>query len=356
MTDLGSTGEFHVVPDVSAVADGLWVVRIPLHVRVEPANAYIGRSDDGGLVVFDTGLAVGAAALWTAAFEQVGHTAADVVQVVVSHHHPDHIGGTAALHALTGLPIHASRSTIDQAPGVWGDEGRLEQYFTEMHAHYRRHGVPAQVVDDLEGERLLARNGVQLAPDDAWVPLDAGAQLRFAGSDWTVHDTPGHADGHIILHDAAGSRMLSADHLLERISPAVGRFPRHAADPLANYLASLSEVACLDPQLVLPGHGEPFRGGADRAHALVRHHDARVLDCVGAVRELVEGGRGAGGATAYDAASLAFSRVFARPDASATDRRFATTETLAHLEHARLGAGHVTCTEDDAGVVRYRPA
>jgi glyoxylase-like metal-dependent hydrolase (beta-lactamase superfamily II) len=114
----------------------------------------------------------------------------------------------------------------------------------------------------------------------------------------------------------------------------VGRFPRHERDPLARYLESLVRVAMLDPSLVLPGHGDPFTGGAERARALVAHHDERIERCVAAVAEL-------GAATAYEVARVVFERVFATGDApDPANQRFATTETLAHLERARIGGGH----------------
>ena len=45
-------------------------------------------------------------------------------------------------------------------------------------------------------------------------------------------------------------------------------------DPMGSYLDSLERVAALDPELVLPGHGTPFRDGARRAEAIAAEQAA----------------------------------------------------------------------------------
>jgi glyoxylase-like metal-dependent hydrolase (beta-lactamase superfamily II) len=146
--------------------------------------------------------------------------------------------------------------------------------------------------------------------------------------------------------------LISADHVLERISPAVGRFPRHAEDPLGNYLASLARVRELTDGtdgtdgLVLPGHGMPFRGAPSRCTALIEHHEGRIEQCVEAC------GAEAEPTTAWQVANRVFAHVFARDTLDPADARFATTETLAHLEHARW-RGRVSRLRSSDGLVRY---
>lgn len=330
------------------VAAGIVRVRVPLHVRVDPVNAYLLLDDEGGVTVFDTGIAADARDLWKQALAAVRRAPHDVRAIVVSHHHPDHIGGSGALHRLTGAPLYASRSTIQQAPDVWGDRGRMDGYFRAIDAHLHEHGLPDEVARALAHEADVARMAVDLPPDGAWRPLDDGDRFEAGGRSWRVVLTPGHADGHLVLHDGdRGGLLLAGDHLLERISPAVGRFPRHERDPLARYIESLMRVALLDPELVLPGHGDPFGGAAARARDLVRHHQERIDQCVDAVSVL-------GGGTSYDVARIVFERVFAAERPDPANQRFATTETLAHLERAR-GAGRVRRERDGEGRVRYSP-
>lgn len=342
----------HASVDLTARAEpvqpGIWRLQVPLHARAEPVNVWLLRDPaDGSIVVFDTGIAPHAPARWRAVLDQLRATPADVRSIVVSHQHPDHVGGTGSLHQLTGAPVLASASAIEQVLDVWGDNGRLEAYMGEVRDHLRRNGLPAAIAERLRDDHVHARAAIELAPDAAWQPLADGAQLDAGGRTWRVVFTPGHSDGQFVLHDEDGGLLLSADHLLERISPAVGKFPRHEPDPLRRYLESLERVAALTPvELVLPGHGAPFRGAADRARVLIDHHAQRIDACVAAVRAA------AAPVTAYDVASVVFAKVFATPEPDAPSIRFATTESLAHLEFARLD-GRIAFARDDEELATY---
>ena len=74
---------------------------------------------------------------------------------------------------------------------------------------------------------------------------------------WQVHETPGHAPSHVVLHQPERKLLISGDHLLGRV---VLFFDHgHTPDPIGEYLGSLDRVEPLDVDLVLPGHGRPFR-------------------------------------------------------------------------------------------------
>lgn len=334
------------------VHPGIVRIPIPLRARVEPANVWLLRDGDSWLL-FDTGIAVGIVERLTDVLLHLGSDLGSIRRIVVSHHHPDHIGGSGPVHRATNAPVFASASTIDQGPDVWGDGGRIESYFESVRAHVLEHGFPAAIADALlQGELDGARIAVDLPPEAAWQVIEDGRELVVDGRVWRVLNTPGHADGHLVLYAPTEGWLLAGDHLLERISPAVGRFPRHDADPLGSYLASLNLVAGLDATHVLPGHGVPFSGATNRAQQLIEHHAARVDACVDAVREL-------DAPTAFEVARHVFAHVFEREVPDLADQRFATTEALAHLERAcvtgRLSRARET-NGMDVSVVRFRRA
>ena len=72
-----------------------------------------------------------------------------------------------------------------------------------------------------------------------------------------MHETPGHAPSHVVLHQPERGLLLSGDHLLGRVSLYydLGYTP----DPAGEFLNSLDVVDELDVQLVLAGHGRPVR-------------------------------------------------------------------------------------------------
>ena len=70
--------------------------------------------------------------------------------------------------------------------------------------------------------------------------------------------------------------LVSADHLLGRISPTVGLWPASRPDPLGDFLESLERTIELAPEIALPGHGDPIADPVGRARELIEHHRERL--------------------------------------------------------------------------------
>ena len=85
--------------------------------------------------------------------------------------------------------------------------------------------------------------------------VDEGDVVQAGGRNWRVLHLPGHADGHIALHDDEGGRLIGGDVLLDEITPNVGRWPDTAPDPLGRYLATLRRVADLAQRPCTRGTG-----------------------------------------------------------------------------------------------------
>ena len=211
---------------------------LPLPTGPQHVHCYLV---DGTL--FDTGLGVGEAPWESAAIHRIA----------ITHFHPDHVGGAAAAAAATGAPVYQGALDYAQCERVWGSRDWPER----MAAWFTTHGVPADVADD------LVEQGHAFAP---FIRYALDPELLYEGSEldgWTVVELPGHADGHVgFLRDGV---LVAGDHLLQRISPAVGLYPESRPDPLGDYLASLERTIALAPRLVYPGHGEPIRDPAGRA-------------------------------------------------------------------------------------------
>jgi glyoxylase-like metal-dependent hydrolase (beta-lactamase superfamily II) len=275
-----------------SLEDGIQRLTLPLPTGPKHVHCYVA---DGTL--FDTGLGLGEAP-WAAA---------GIARIAITHFHPDHVGGAEAAAQATGAPVYQGGLDYAQCERVWGSEDWPER----MAAWFVRHGVPAPVADD------LIVQGHAFAP---FIRYAIDPDLLYEGSEldgWQVVELPGHADGHLgFLRDGV---LIAGDHLLERISPAVGLYPESRPDPLGDYLASLGRTIDLAPRIVYPGHGEPIRGAAGRALELIEHHRARLAETEFA---LTDEGR-----TAYEVSIALFGT-----ELSLTQRRFAVAETLSHLE------------------------
>src|SRR5436190_16134214 len=175
-----------------------------------------------------------------------------------------------------------------------------------------------------------------LSQPSSGMPWIRTCSMRRAGSPAGTSSSCPATRGHLgFLRDGV---LIAGDHLLQRISPAIGLYPESRPDPLGDYLASLERTIELAPRIVYPGHGEPIGNAAERARELIDHHRRRLDQTQRALR-----GRGQ---TPYQISVSLFGT-----ELGPTERRFAVAETLSHLERL-VREGGATRSEAD-GTVTY---
>ena len=91
--------------------------------------------------------------------------------------------------------------------------------------------MPDEITEELIGSGNVYRPFIRFQRDP--VLVDDGDRL----DGWELVAAPGHADGQLCL--VKDGVLVSADHLLGRISPTVGLWPASRPDPLGDYLESL---------------------------------------------------------------------------------------------------------------------
>jgi glyoxylase-like metal-dependent hydrolase (beta-lactamase superfamily II) len=307
------------------VTPGIVRVTYPMPMKPGHVHGYLVEAEDGYLLV-DTGLGLPELPdQWAALAPRLGRP---VTEILVTHFHPDHVGGTADAVEATGAAVLQGALDHYQCEKVWGSDA----WVPELAAWFARQGVPPDETAELLEVGSVYRRFVHFVPD---------ARLLREGDEvagWSVVEFPGHADGHIcLLKDGV---LIAGDHLLPRITPAVGLYPDSRPDPLGDFMASLERVAELSPRLALPGHGDPIGDPAGRAREIVEHHHERLAETEAGLRD--------GPRSGYE-----LSHVLFPGDLGAAGRRFAVAETLSHLERlvvegraVRAGDdGHVTYTQ-----------
>src|SRR5262249_41496797 len=169
-------------------------------------------------------------------------------------------------------------------------------------------------------ETLLAGLAREVGRLAAAVHWQEGPELVDAGDEidgWRVEVLRGHADGHIVL--LRDGVMIAGDAILMGITPSIGLYPRSRPDPLGDYLETLDRIEGLAPRVAYAGHREPVLDPAARAREIRRHHEDRLEPA----QRALDGEPASG----YDVSLELF------PDElPPTLRRFATAESLAHLE------------------------
>ena len=158
--------------------------------------------------------------------EAVAQEAAPVAAVLVTHDHPDHAPGAAALAARVGAPILAFRLT-----------------------------------------------GAD--------PLRADQRIRGGDVELTVVHTPGHTSDHVAFFEASSGSLFTGDAVVGRgtsfIDPPDG--------DLLRYLRSLQRMLDLDPRTIYPGHGPVVLRAKDKLLEYLSHRQERERQVLAALGE-----------------------------------------------------------------------
>ena len=210
------------------------------------------EGDDGWTLV-DTGLGLGDPD------ERSGGRIGDVAAIVVTHLHPDHIGGAVGAAEITGAPTSTRAGSTPRSASGCGEPWTGRSVIADW---FLRHGVPEPIADD------LIERGHAYAPfvrsRRGRLVLDGGHHRRLGGRR--------AARPRRRAHRARTRRCaLGGDHLLPSISPAVGLYPESRPDPLGDYLASLELTIGAGAEDRAP---RPRRPVADPAGACARAHRA----------------------------------------------------------------------------------
>ncbi len=177
----------------------------------------------------------------------------NLIAIVLTHHHVDHVGGADVLARELGAPLFAHRLTAERLP-------------------------------ELSFSRLL-EDGDELV-------LDGPTPQR-----WRVLHTPGHAPGHVCLFEPDLGDIVVGDMVA-----SVGTILIETRDgDMAVYLEQLRRLAEVGAKTALPAHGDPIPEPEKLFAHYVRHRLMREDKVRAALKT-----KGKAGSTAEDLVPLAY--------------------------------------------------
>jgi len=158
--------------------------------------------------------------------------------VLLTHHHPDHIGGVQALCAARNLKVHGHPITLDRLDAA----------------------IP---------------RGNNIADGDS---IELGATPDGSSSDWhlTAIHTPGHDQGHLCFAESRYGTMIVGD-MMSTISTIIIDPPE---GHLQTYMDSLDRIAVQPMTTLYPAHGPAVRNGHKLVQKYIRHRRQREATLV----------------------------------------------------------------------------
>lgn len=249
--------------------DGIAKLIIPTPFPVGDVNVYVVKGDR--LTLIDVGPKTDIA--WDALNRQLKDlklSVEDIEQVVLTHHHPDHAGLLDYFSA--NLEVYGHRLN-----DRW--LSRTEAFLTEHDEFYRELfyecDIPEQYFSLISALKKTLRYTCNRSLTGELKEGDSPIGL----GNWTVIETPGHAQSHIGLFREKDGVFVGGDHLLAHISPnPLLEPPLHGTKerprPQLQYNESLKKLKQLPIQYVYSGHGEEiYQVNELIERRLIRQHE-----------------------------------------------------------------------------------
>ena len=333
--------EFATTPEPGAtqpVADGLLWLRMPLPMALAHINLWL-HEDSGGWSIIDTGIHDETTRdLWVEVLEGPMN-GAPVDRVILTHMHPDHCGNAGWLCERLHAGLWMTREEYLFCRVLTADTGRKAP--PEGVNFYRRAGFSEDALHRYR--ELFGMFGRYVAElPQTYTRMRHGDRLAIGGRDFEVIVGNGHSPEHACLFDAQRNLMISGDQLLPTISSNVSVYPTEPlANPLDDWLTSLARLKDSIPEdvLVLPAHGQPFRGAHERIDDLIDEHRRGLDEMLAMCREPRR-------------VPELFPALFRAPIRSG-NLIMATGETLAHLNYL-IYEGEIERVPGEDGADRYR--
>jgi len=235
---------------VSGTKD-LYKLTVPTPFAVGDVNLYLIKGDI--LTLIDAGVKTKEA--WhhfTKQLAELHIEPHDIKQVILTHHHPDHVGLLDFLGENTEIVGHPfNQPWISKDPVFLS---KHDEFFSDL---FMETGIDLAFRNYVTTLRQPLRYSCTRS---LTAEIRVGSSLRGL-PEWEVIETPGHAQSHLAFYRKCDGLLIGGDLLLATISsnpliepPQLGQSER--PKPQLQYNESLRKLLTLDISRVITGHGD----------------------------------------------------------------------------------------------------
>ncbi|GEK34624.1 MBL fold metallo-hydrolase [Kurthia sibirica] len=308
-------------------------IETPTPFAVGTVNCHLIKKD--ALSIIDVGTKTPEALeAITAGLKEEGYTVDDIEQVILTHHHPDHIGWTDA------FPNAKILGHVYNDAWLRRDEEFIGSHYDFYMNLLIEEGVPEKFMDwpkrmtrrpDMMGTRPLTH----ILKDGDEVPGHPGL---FA------IETLGHAQSHLAYWDEEQHALFGGDLLISHtssnplIEPPLNPTQKRSKS-LLQYNASLKKIRSLPVEIVHSGHGKPIIQAHELINERLEKQHRRALKVLQFIQQ-------EGPFTVYELSSLIFPAKYQK------ELGLTLSHTVGQLDYL-MSLGYVTESSNDRGILYY---
>ncbi|MDF0726113.1 MBL fold metallo-hydrolase [Cytobacillus sp. S13-E01] len=261
------------------VTQDIFKITVPTPFPVGDVNIYLIQGDV--LTLVDAGVKTDEAwGIFKQQLSELGYRPSDIEQVVLTHHHPDHVGLLDYLPQevpVIGHPLN--EPWISRDPQFFE---RHTNFFMEL---FVQSGIDPVFLKAFEKVENPLRFSCHRSLTSTVVE---GGKIHGL-PEWSIIETPGHAQSHIILYRKRDGLAIGGDHLLEKISPnpLLEPSPNEGSarpKPQVQYNHSLKKLFALDISRVVTGHGEDVLDAHNLINKRLRRQEERAFSVLEMLR------------------------------------------------------------------------
>lgn len=254
------------------VADGILWIRLPLPMKLDHVNIY--ALDDGdSWTLIDTGFGSRKTREILDAVMAGPMGGKPVSRVIMTHHHPDHMGNAGWYQGEKGAELLSTRTSWLFARMLMLDNQDTPP--AETLEFWRSAGMAPDILEKRAGEKPFNYADIVYPMPLGFRRIRDGETITMGGRTWDIYTGNGHAPEHATFWSRDDNLVISGDQILPSISPNIGVYATEPeADPLEGWLESCERFRGMarEDHLVLGGHKLPFTGLPVRMRQLVENH------------------------------------------------------------------------------------
>ncbi|NCU16747.1 MBL fold metallo-hydrolase [Pallidibacillus pasinlerensis] len=244
-------------------------ISVPTPLPIGNVNMFLLKGD--ALTLVDAGIKTQEAwEVFKQELSELGYSPNDIEQVILTHHHTDHVG---LLEQFSNVKIYGheyGRKWLKKEPALWEE---IVAFFTKI---YKQFGIPSKYYEGFKDFRLLDKLACE--NQELFGTLSEGMTIP-GHPNWVIYETPGHSQSQLSYYNEREGLLIGGDHILASMfSNPVIEPPynpgKERPKPILDYLRSLEKIKQIPVDVVFPGHGPEVK----QVYSLIERRVSRFHD------------------------------------------------------------------------------